>query len=138
MKLERNFLYYNRNISLDQATRVAQFGERPDHNRRLLLAYAAMKDELTNEEIDFIERFKLSTALKRIEEHLPNSNCTLEEIEEKLKEQDEKARRFPSSKSKMIAASTIPFILAGGLSVLALTKAKSMVCLLYTSDAADE
>ena len=126
MKFERKFLYYNRNISLDQATRVAQFGERPDHNRRLLLAYAAMKDELTNVELNFMERFKLSTALKRIEEHLPNSNCTLEEIEEKLKEQDEKARRFPSSKSKMMAASTIPFLLGGGLSVLALNKAKSM------------
>ena len=129
MKLEfgRKFLYYNRNISFDQATRVAQFGERPDHNRRLLLAYAAMKDELTNGELNFKDRFQLSTALKRIEEHLPNSNCTLEEIEEKLKEQDEKARRFPSSKSKMIAASTIPFLMAGGLSVLKLKKAKSMV-----------
>ena len=127
LKFERTFLYYNRNISLDQATRVAQFGERPDHNRRLLLAYSAMKEEMANEELNFVERFKLSTAIKRIEEHLPLSNCTLDEIEEKLKEQDEKARRVPTSKSKLIAASTIPFFIGGGLSVLALKKAKAMV-----------
>ena len=127
LKFERTFLYYNRNISLDQATRVAQFGERPDHNRRLLLAYSAMKEEMANEELNFVERFKLSTAIKRIEEHLPYKNCTLDEIEEKLKEQDEKARRVPTSKSKLIAASTIPVFIGGGLSVLALKKAKAMV-----------
>ena len=127
LKFERTFLFYNRNISLDQTTRVAQFGERPDHNRRLLVAYSAMKEEMANEELDFVERFKLSTAIKRIEEHLPHSNCTLDEIEEKLKEQDEKARRFPTSKSKLIAASTIPVFIGGGLSVLALKKAKAMV-----------
>lgn len=124
---DRMFIYYNRNISLDQATRIARFGERSDHNRRLLVAYDAMKDILANEELNFIERYQLSTAIKRIEEHLPDSSCTLEEIDEKLKEQDKKARRVPSSKSKLMAASTIPFLIGGGLGAMSLKKAKSMV-----------
>ena len=111
----QEFIHYNRNISLDQATRVAQFGERPDHNRRLLVTYESMKNMLANDDLNFLDRCLISATIKRIEEHLPDSVCTLEDIEEKLKRQDGKCRREPSLKSKLIAVSCIPLLICGAI-----------------------
>ena len=120
------FIHYNRNISLDQATRVAQFGERPDHNRRLLVTYESMKNMLANGDLDFFERCKISATIKRIEEHLPGLG-TLEDIEEKLKRQDEKCRREPSLKSKLIAVSTIPLFICSAIATWKIRQAQSMI-----------
>merc|ERR1712131_117397 len=72
-------------------------------------------------------RFLISNATKRIEEHVTNSSSTLEDIEEKLKIQDEKARRVPSTKTKLIAASCIPLLIGGGIASYRVRKAQSMI-----------